>query len=260
MSNIPRNPNYLNPSLGDLLNFHADNLMMTLAVHHVGTISSFNADNQTANATIDYTKVNTIYNEQTGNFDIKASSYPAIVNAPVRFQHSITNGGFTCPPGPGDKCEIIFNDRDIDGWLLGWVNKAPNTARLHQISDAIIVIGVNPSAAPIPAFDAARPMMRDGAGTSFVAVNPANGKIQIQNTPSHNLETVLQSILTHLNSLASACAAITIVPGSLVCPNTGTGSPVPITGVSGDPVNASTFSTLASNLATDATNLAEILE
>ena len=89
-------------------------------------------------------------------------------------------------------------------------------------------------------------MLRDGAGTAYVAVNPANGKIQVKN-PGQNLATILQSILTHVQSLATAAAAIT----------------VPVTtapGTSGPPLNAATFTNLATELSTDATNLQGLLE
>ena len=241
-----KNPIYLHPTLENLLKFHGDSLLLITSVHHFGTISSFNPTTQTANATIDYTKVNYVYNEQTGNNDTMTSLYPPLIDAPVRFAHSFTNGGVTYPVGVGDRCEIVFNDRDMDAWTFGIKNQQPATARLHDFSDAVIIVGINPPASPIQNFDNARPMLRDGVGTSYVAVNPANGKIQIKN-PSQNLETVLQSILTHLNSLASACEGIT----------------VPVTtapGTSGPPLNASTFATLASDFSTDASNLAEILE
>jgi len=241
-----KNTNFLHPTLENLLKFHADSILLVTAVHHFGTISSFNPDTQTANATIDYTSVNYTYNSQTGNNDTTVTAYPPLVDAPVRFAHSMTNGGVTYPVGVGDRCEIVFNDRDMDAWAFGIVNQQPATARLHQISDAVIIVGINPPASPVKNFDANRPMLRDGAGTSYVAVNPSNGKIQIKN-PSQNLETVLQSILSHLESLSNACASIT----------------VPVTsapGTSGPPLNAATFTSLSSDLSTDASNLAEVLE
>jgi len=250
---LNKNQNYLHPTLENLLKFHGDSVLMITNVHHFGTISSFDPTTQTANATIDYTKVSYVYNAQTGQNDTQSSSYPPIVGAPVRFPMSISSGGITHPVNPGDRCEIVFNDRDMDAWAFGIVNQQPATARLHQFSDAVIIVGINPPASPIQNFDNDRPMLRDDEGTSYVAVNPVNGKIQIKN-PSQNLETVLQSILSHLESLATACSNITVLPGSF---SNGGGA---VVGVSGNPVNSSTFSTLSSNLSTDATNLAEVLE
>lgn len=222
-----KNQNYLHPTFENLLKFHADSILIVTSVHHFGTVSSFNSVTQTASVTIDYTKVSYVYNDVTGQNDVKTTNFPPIINAPVRFDHSATNGGLTYPVAPGDRCEIVFNDRDMDAWAFGIKNQQPPSARLHSFSDAVIVVGINPPTSPLPLFDAVRPMLRTGDGKTYVAVNPTNGKIQLKNS-SENLATILQSLITHIQG-------ITIVAGAV--------SP-----------------TSQALLATDAINLAELIE
>jgi len=224
---MPRNPNFLHPSEQDLLNFFADNVLTALNCMHLGTISSFDSSTQTANATIDYQKVNYVYNTLTGLYDQFLSPYPPLVSCPVRFDMG-QDGGFTRPVKEGDKCKILFNDRDMDGWFLGALNQPPQSGRLHAFCDAVIVPMTNPSN-PIKNFDSSRPMVRDGLGTSYVAVNPANGKIQIRN-PNGNLATIIQSLVSVLEGLTV---------------NTGTGVPNP---------------PYVTDLANIATQLGEVLE
>jgi hypothetical protein len=200
-----RNPNFTHPTLQNTQDFHSDNIMLAFNCHHLGTVQSFNATNQTADVTIDYQKVNFVFNEQTGLYSVTTSPYPPIKGAPVVFPQSIA-GGVTFPLQKGDRCLILFNDRDIDAWYLGAVNQAPQSGRLHSFCDALVMPLTNPSA-PAASFDAARPMLRDGAGTAYVAVNPGNGKIQVKN-PSQNLATILQSLISHIEGITIIAGAV----------------------------------------------------
>ncbi len=203
---LNQNLNFLHPNLEDVLRFHADNLMVILSVHHFGTIQKFNPTNQTANVTVDYLKVSYVINGQTGTVIQKTYPYPPLVGRPVRFLHS-NSGGVTIPVNAGDKCEIEFNDRDADAWMLGITGQARPTPRLHDFSDAVIVVGIRPPASPIQNFDNTKPMLRTGDGNTYVAVDPSNGKIQLKNS-AQNVATVLQSILTHLQELTTTTGSI----------------------------------------------------
>lgn len=216
---MSKNQNYRHPTFENLLKFHGDSVMMITSVHHFGTVSSFNPATQTASATIDYTKVNYVYNNVTGQNDVTTTNFPPIVNAPVRFDHSATNGGLTYPVAAGDRCEIVFNDKDMDAWSFGIKNQQPPSARLHHFSDAVIVVGVNPPAAPIPLFDATRPMLRTGDGKTYVAVNPGNGKIRLKNN-SQSLVTLLGNLNSALSDLNATLSTASTVSGAIV-PTTG---------------------------------------
>lgn len=199
MTAIQKKLIWINANEKNVLDFHGDDLMLRLNVHQIGTIQSFDAPTQTASALIDVQKVLYVQDQQTGLFNPELFAYPPLTDCPVKFNCG-KNGGFTSPPAQGDKCLIHFNDRDIDAWVAGAINQGPNTARLHDFSDAIIEVGPNPEVAPIPNFSTQYTMIRNGDGTSFVGLNVSNGKISIQNS-SQNLNSVLQSLIGHIKTI-----------------------------------------------------------
>lgn len=225
---IPKSFQWLHAKEKNMLDFHADDIMLYFNCHHFGTVQSFNAANQTASATIDYQKLQYVYDAQSGLNQPQLVAYPPLTQCPVFF-HCGINGGITFPLSVGDKCDIFFNDRDMDAWFAGAVNQAPATARLHDFSDAIIVVGTRQPASPLSNFSTTYAMLRSGDGTAFVGVNKSNGKISIQNS-NGNLETILQSLVSALESLTV---------------NTGTGIPNP---------------PFVTNITAVGTNLAKVLE
>ncbi|HVN66751.1 MAG TPA: Gp138 family membrane-puncturing spike protein [Candidatus Sulfotelmatobacter sp.] len=202
---VERNPNFLHASLQDLLNFHGDNLFLAFNCHQLGTIVNFYPSNQTADVTIDYLKVNYDYNQQTGLFSFYTSEYPPVTKAPVIFQMG-QKGGTTIPVVAGDRCLVLFNDRDMDAWYKGIKMQKPASGRLHAFNDALILPLTNP-ATPVQNFDTSRPMLRDGAGQAYVAVNPGNSKIQVKN-PDQNLATILQSLISHIQGITIISGAV----------------------------------------------------
>lgn len=68
--------------------------------------------------------------------------YPIISNVPVMFLSS-GDASFTMPVKQGDKCLLLFMDRDISTWSLGSDNEAPKSKRSHHLNDAVAVIGLN---------------------------------------------------------------------------------------------------------------------
>lgn len=236
------------PSLADVLALTKKELMLGMSVHHIGTIRSFNSADQTANVTINYKK--TFYSRaNTGQYVPKLVDYPQLVNCPV----VILAGGlgaFTAPIDEGDECLVLFNDRDMNNWFQGNANAGPNTPRLHSFSDALILVGVRSLAHSLANYDEVRICMRTRAGATVVGVNPSNNKILLSNsapTNSTTLRTILNTMIGHLQSLSSACAAITVTVAAAP-------------GVSTVPINAATFTGLSTSLGNDATALAALLE
>lgn len=242
-STTPPNVNPLNlipatMELDDVLDLIKKEVMLDLNCHHIATIQEFNSSDQTIRATINYTQ--TYYKQaQDGTYVPFQVPYPILVDVPV----IILGGGpaaLTFPIASGDECLILFNDRDLDNWYGGASSGAVNSNRLHSFSDGLALVGFR----NISGYDAIRALISNG--TVMVGINPQNNKVTITNGTS--LNSILQTLVTHLQSLASACAALTVtgVSGGM--------------GTSGPPVNASDFSTLASDLASDATAISELLE
>jgi hypothetical protein len=123
------------PQLEDVINGAVDDLAYTLNCHRVGIIESFDPVNQ--NATIKLVDKG-VY-EYTENETI--IDYPPLLEVPVII-HKATDGGITIPIIKGDTCLVVFNDRDLDNWLLNGLIQRPNTLRKHDLSDAIAIIGI----------------------------------------------------------------------------------------------------------------------
>ena len=123
------------PQLEDVINGAVDDLAYTLNCHRVGIIESFDPVNQ--NATIKLVDKG-VY-EYTENETI--IDYPPLLEVPVII-HKTTDGGITIPIIKGDTCLVVFNDRDLDNWLLNGLIQRPNTLRKHDLSDAIAIIGI----------------------------------------------------------------------------------------------------------------------
>lgn len=71
------------------------------------------------------------------------SDYPMISGVPVIFLRA-GGAGITMPVKVGDGCLIVFLDRDARNWLLGSSRAIPQSGRVHHLSDAVAIIGLNP--------------------------------------------------------------------------------------------------------------------
>lgn len=110
----------------------------------VGTIVSFDSDKQTANVSINYKKVLKKRNATgTKEFTDVIVEYPILLECPV----VVLNGGgayVSFPITAGDSCVVLFCDRDIDTWHeKGSAVNPPTSERLHDLSDAMALVGVN---------------------------------------------------------------------------------------------------------------------
>lgn len=55
------------------------------------------------------------------------------------------------PISVGDYALVIFTERAFDGWWSGKDNAAPTEYRMHDYSDGIAIVGINPGGIDIPA-------------------------------------------------------------------------------------------------------------
>lgn len=232
------------PSLIDLLKQFKKDTMLDLNCHHIGTIQSFNASNQTASVTINYVKTFFSFNQQTLVYDSDLVNYPIIAECPCVVLGG-GSGALTFPIAQGDECLVLFNDRDLDNWFAGGTGSPNATARLHSFSDAIALVGLRSLAKVLPNYDATRAVLRNGSGgTTMVGVGQSLIKIANSTT---TLNTLLQSLCTDLNNLVSAIAQITVLCAA-------PGNP------SGPPVNAAAISSIGSQISQLATKIGGLLE
>lgn len=228
--------------LVDIIRESLRRFSLNLNCHAIAEIVSFDATNQSATVKINYQKTYFQRRGSNGPYQEKVENYSPIINVPV-----IVLGGagahLTFPIASGDHCVLLFNDRDMDIWLMSGQTTPPNTDRLHSLADAIALVGLNSFNAPIASYDTARAVLRNG--TAKVGVN--TNAIQIANS-SYNLKTELTNLCTQLNNLTTALATLT-VQGVVV------GG-----GVSGVPVNAATITSIGSNISTISSHLGSLLE
>ncbi len=108
----------------------------------IGVIQSFDVNNQTATIALNYMRVikggTPVGVNQSSNTTV---NYPLLINCPV----FVLNGGggvLTFPIAKNDTCIVLFADREIDTWFTtGGVNP-PAGDRVHDLNDAIALIGI----------------------------------------------------------------------------------------------------------------------
>lgn len=173
------------PDMRLVLDTWMNNSALKLNCHRIGTIVSFDSAKQTASVQIAALAV----------FGDKTVPYPVLTQCPV-FVPSGGNGCLTMPVTPGDSCLVLFNDRDIDNWYESGAVTAPNTARTHDLSDGLVIVGFRHQANPIVDYSVDVEMRH---GTAIVGLEDS-GKISIRNQDT-TLKNVLTTLITALNKL-----------------------------------------------------------
>jgi hypothetical protein len=225
MSNPTIKQNVLpaDPTLKDLLDLHKKDILLSLNCHHIGTVQSFNATTQQAQATINYKKTYFEFDQQTGAYNPILKDYPLLMDCPC----IVLGGGsaaLTFPIQQGDECLVLFNDRNLDNWFQSGGNGAVASPRLHAFADGIILVGLRSSPHVLTGYDTSRAVLRNGEAL----VGVGSTLIKIANNTT-TLNTLLQNLITQI-------AAITV---------TGVTSGG---GTSGPPANAAAIAAIGTQL------------
>lgn len=156
----------IEPDLTDVLvNFKLD-VFSTLNCVKVGQISSYNATKKTAQVQILFKRILP---------DDSIVSYKPLIDCPV-FTLQGGGGAIQFPVAAGDQCLLLFSDRRLDEWLQNGAQAAPGDGRMHDLSDAICLVGLN-------------------ALNSALAANPTNKVVILYHNQVLNLtQTGLQLI------------------------------------------------------------------
>lgn len=144
------------PDLRALLNAHRDEIFASLNSVRVGTIASFDAETQTATVRINAQAV--VFNQaQPTDEGLQQTpsvlDYPVLTDVPVFFP---TGGGASLrlPVASGDTCAVLFNDRDMDAWFATGTIAAPNSPRMHSLSDGLAIVGFRSLANAVDGYSA----------------------------------------------------------------------------------------------------------
>lgn len=175
------------PDLRALLDNFKTEIFASLNCHQWGVIQSFNAAKQTAVVQIAMLR----QVPQAGAYVSKAC--PLLLDVPV-FVPAGGTGFLSFPVAGGDLCLVLFNDRDMDTfWATGNV-AVPNSARMHDLSDGLAIVGFRTGANPLAGYDAAKVVL--ALATTRLTLGP---KIRLENATT-DLLTVLTNLITTLKT------------------------------------------------------------
>lgn len=179
-----------NPNIIDILKSNKLDIFATFNCHRIGIINSFDPTSQTASVQlVDKRTVNIIKDN-----GVQYYNYSVLVNCPVYIPKAAA-GGYTYPISAGDNCLVLFNDRDIDNWFNDGLVQVPNSVRMHDLSDGIVIVGLYNLNNAIADYNNSATEMNYGLTKISLT-----DKIVIQNA-TQNLKTVLDSLITCLLNL-----------------------------------------------------------
>lgn len=121
----------------DVLNALKRDVMLNMNCVQIGIIESFDSAKQTATIRMAIKQVASIAPDGTKTLRER----PLVFQCPVMILYG-GNSYITFPIAPGDNCIVLFNDRQIDEWLLNGGVQVPTTGRAHDFSDAIAIVGL----------------------------------------------------------------------------------------------------------------------
>ncbi|MGG5988406.1 Gp138 family membrane-puncturing spike protein [Salmonella enterica] len=151
----------------------AGSVMSALRVSMPGIVQSFDPDTVTAvvqPAIKGY--------EPDSNGVSQSTTLPLLVDVPVVFPRG---GGctLTFPVKAGDECLVIFADRCIDFWWQNGGVQEPVDDRVHDLSDAVCIVGPQSQAQKISGISTGAAQLRSDDGSTFFELNPSTQKIKI---------------------------------------------------------------------------------
>ncbi|WP_414675081.1 Gp138 family membrane-puncturing spike protein [Luteibacter sp.] len=149
----------------------ADEASKRLRVALPGVIVSFNPEAQTATVQPLIRQV---------MIDGTTQNLPVLQDVPVAFPRG---GGFvlTFPVSEGDECQLVFNDRCIDGWWFSGNPSEPLDYRIHDLSDATAQVGISSQPKVIPGFEMGAVALRKLDGSAYLKIDAA-GVVRIGGT------------------------------------------------------------------------------
>lgn len=197
---IPYSPITTEPTLSDLMDLLKKEILFDLNSHHLATIQSFDSTEITVAATINYSKTFFQLNQQ-GLYSAVQEPYPTLTDIPVIFLGG-GNANLTFPIAKGDQCLLLFNDRSIDNWFQGAQAGALTSSRSHSLADGFALVGLNVFSNS-GTVDPTRAVLSNGQ----TGVGVSSSKVKIYND-TYTLNTLLQNILTQLETLANSVCAI----------------------------------------------------
>ena len=143
----------ITPDLSALIDLRIKRGMSNLNCTLIGTIQEFDAATQTATISVNYKR-------KVGKLFVE---YPLLLDCPIVI---LSGGGsyLTFPIATGDTCIVLFCDRDIDAWFDSGQILAPNSDRIHDLSDGIALVGIRSKLNLLETYNEVRASLIDESG------------------------------------------------------------------------------------------------
>lgn len=196
------------PDLATLLTQVQQDVSQNLNCHEVGEIVEF--DPATQSASVQIKMLRNVVDLTRDPPSIITKPYPLLVNCPV-FVNAGGTGYLSFPIKAGDPCLVLFNDRDLDIWWVTGNTQAPNSDRVHDFSDGLVLVGFRNKANAITGFNnTGAVLVYEGARLTLDAtearLEQLGGKLSIKakvalNGDSMTLKQLLLDIVTAMTAL-----------------------------------------------------------
>jgi hypothetical protein len=193
------NTKIIDPTMADVLNDFKKDVFRTMNCVKIGKIISFNGIKKSAQVQILFKAVNA-----DGTF----TSLPVLVDCPI-FTLQGGASAIQTPITAGDNCLVLFSDRNIDLWFQTGSENAPSNSRCHDLSDGIVLVGLNALNSPMSAYIANT--LRMFNGTTEIDLGPT--LVTIKNA-TISLGMLIQNFITALESL-QVVGNIALTPASI---------------------------------------------
>jgi hypothetical protein len=131
--------------------------------------------------------------------------YPELIGRPV---FSLQGGGVGAlfPIAVDDQCMVIFGDRSLDQWIEGGAPQIPPNGRLHDLSDGIVLVGLNSLQnkilSPLLANEGGLCETKNSTGAK-VAIDVSTGLVTVKNSNA-DLTVIITGLTTAINDLITA--------------------------------------------------------
>lgn len=188
----------IEPELADVLANFKQDIFATLHSIKVGQIFSFDPSRKTA-------EVQILFKRVLPSGEIQ--SYPLLVDCPV-YTPQGGGGALQFPIAAGDQCLVLFADRRLDEWFQNGGEAAPGDGRMHDISDAIALVGINALNSTLPDYPTDKIVLSymgttfEMTSTGWKFVAPGGAEIDLDTLVTiKNNATTLNTLLTNFITL-----------------------------------------------------------
>lgn len=158
----------------DFITSHKDAMYQTRTALP-GIVDSININSEGALDTINVKLAINAFVTDSNNYSISQQEYPVIPNVPIVMPRSNVAGlSITVPIKQGDSVLLIFADRSIDNWQSSGEVSPPAEQimpRLHDITDAIAIIGLASDAHPISNYNNNAVEIRNSSGSVHISLS-----------------------------------------------------------------------------------------